>query len=156
MSEVQEILDEYCKRCDALGVSYSVEVIVDNCCTVRDKIQEVSGLVKVHVGQDIFHLKMRYVRYPSLQLIISDASNRYLGTLLPAFKDRKAEIATVIVDALLEQTASHSATGLAIYRTASEQVTRLEDFWSEWSHAFLPVGQNVSRLFKQVGTCRFS
>lgn len=59
MTEVQDQLGGYKARCENLGVPLPLMVVVDNCCTVRNKILVV--LLMVLVGLDVFHFKMRCV-----------------------------------------------------------------------------------------------
>lgn len=56
--EVQEQLAGYRDRCTALSTAFPELLVVDNCCTVREKYQET---LNVPVGQDIYHIKMRHV-----------------------------------------------------------------------------------------------
>ncbi len=70
--------------------------------------------------------------------------DRYIVTILPEHKHRQSEIRAVLVGSLLEQTASLSPNGLAIYRTETEQVKRLDEFWTEWKHVFSEAGKSVS------------
>lgn len=58
MLEVQTQLRDLRERFKELGAPPPSQVVVDNCCTVRNKVQEV--LPEAAVGQDVFHYCVRY------------------------------------------------------------------------------------------------
>lgn len=77
-------------------------------------------------------------------VVYSKGSRRYVIGIDREHKHRTSEIKAAIVSALLESTASESANGRAIYRTAAEQAKRLTEAWEEWGHVFTDAGRAVS------------
>ncbi|KIO24054.1 hypothetical protein M407DRAFT_26496 [Tulasnella calospora MUT 4182] len=130
--EVQAQLLDLRKRFEALGVPLPPQVIVDNCCTVRNKIEEV--LPGTKVGQDIFHISMRYTR-----------------AVKPTYAQRIPAIGQEIVSALLSATAAVSPNGRAKYRKRDEQATLMEQCFRKWRTigAFAPAADNVHDMTMQ-------
>ncbi|KAG8938303.1 hypothetical protein FRC04_009122 [Tulasnella sp. 424] len=111
--EIQAQLRDLCKRFDALGAPYPRQVIVDNCCTVRNKVQEV--IPHTEVGLDVYHYSIRYTR-----------------TIKPSQSNSVSAVGNEIVSALLSETAATSATGRAQYRKKEEQAKLMEEFFRKW------------------------
>ncbi|KAG8916364.1 hypothetical protein FRC01_003198, partial [Tulasnella sp. 417] len=111
--EVQAQLRDLRERFTVLRVPPPCQVVVDNCCTVRNKVQEI--LPEAAVGLDVYHYSVRYTR-----------------TLKASHAHLTSAIGSEIVSALLSETAESSATGRAQYRKKEDQARLMDACVRKW------------------------
>ncbi|KAG9018757.1 hypothetical protein FRB90_009911 [Tulasnella sp. 427] len=113
MSEIQAQLRDLSRRYNALDCPLPLQIVVDNCCTVRNKVLEV--LPNAAVGQDVYHYSVRYTR-----------------AMKSGQPDIVSTVGKEIVSALLSATAETSPTGRAQYRRKEEQAKLMEECFRKW------------------------
>ncbi|KAG9028629.1 hypothetical protein FS837_003829, partial [Tulasnella sp. UAMH 9824] len=113
MLEVQDQLRDLRERFKELGAPPPCQVVVDNCCTVRNKVQEV--LPQAVVGLDVYHYCIRYTR-----------------TLKTSHAHLTSALGSEIVSALLSETAVTSTNGRAQYRKKEDQARLMEVCFQKW------------------------
>ncbi|OBZ70680.1 hypothetical protein A0H81_09184 [Grifola frondosa] len=111
-SEIKEVLSGLKRRNALLDMLHLDMTVVDNCCHVRNAIQQ--EFPEISVVLDVWHFMMRYL------ICISG------GTKNP----KQAEVVRDIVDAILKTTADKY--NLAVYWSQEEQETRLIGAYEKW------------------------
>ncbi|TFK89020.1 hypothetical protein K466DRAFT_487711, partial [Polyporus arcularius HHB13444] len=112
-AEIEELLHGLRRRFEVLQTADPEIAVADNCCHIRNAILKV--FPNITVVLDVWHFMMRY-----LICIINGTKNPH-----------RAEVARDLSSAILESTAS--GRGPAVYRSQSEQETRLQEVFDKWS-----------------------